>query len=314
MRPLIILTCFFVSSFVHAASFNEVWEIVSSGRNDNKIYVGQLPQRKIGLKEMAESPVDIFKAAKKAMTDESDYFPENTLKLIRPNGICLGGKWEITKDTGYSGHFAKGSEGLVIARASVNYSGTKRGEYRSFGIAAKLFPTMDPNSDVKTANFFVIDDNGGTLENHFIRAPLLSEAKLSKFNIIKATIRSFSLELIRKLKLAEKAQNEADQESKIRQLYPISRVGLKEGAVAITPALIKLQGSEDMTPVNESDFREELRVGHYNNNLRFNIYLASVRDENPKWSDPIGHIEFDRDVVSDACDMRLRFHHPWWQK
>lgn len=40
---------------------------------------------------------------------------------------------------------------------------------RSFGFAGKLFPTLDPNELLKvhTANFFLIDDLGGTTANHY---------------------------------------------------------------------------------------------------------------------------------------------------
>lgn len=311
---LILILVFLSPLAAFAASFDEVWSIVSTPTTDNKVYTTDLPWREVGLDELLRSPGDVYEASKRSLSDESDLFPSNTLKLIRPNGVCLAGTWEITKETGYTGAFAKGNRSLFIARASVNYSGAEAGEYRSFGMAGKVFPTLNTKEDVKTANFFVIDDNGGTKEEHFLNAPLLSEAKLSKFNIVKAAIVNFSWELIRKLKLAEKAQNEADSEPKVRQLYPFSQVGLKDIHLAKTPALIKLQGVADLPRVKEKDFRRELRVAHYGGKLRFGIYLAQVREAEPKWTtEPVGFVEFTQDAVSDACDMRLRFHHPWWK-
>ena len=158
---------------------------------------------------------------------------------------------------------------------------------------------------------------------YFMDAPLLSEAKITYLNILTDAIRDFSINFIRMLLTVEKAQKNADEDSKIRQLYPISQAGLKDKKFAKSPALLKLIGSKDMFRVDAADFRQELRVKNYpvlgsksehSHQIRFDIHVAPERSKKPKWSNPIGYIEIFEDTVSDACDMRLRFPHPMWEK
>ncbi|MFP5384459.1 MAG: hypothetical protein ACLGHN_00170 [Bacteriovoracia bacterium] len=323
MRALFFTGILLSSTFASAASFDEVWNVIITPTKENKIYEEELPMRKHSLTEMLESPVDIFEAAKRAITDQGDLFPKNTKKLIRGNGICLAGKWVITKDTPYSGYFAKGAEGLIILRASVGFDETTRGSFRSFGMAGKLFPTLNPAEKVKSANFFLIDDNAGTKRAYYMDAPLLSEAKVTYLNILTDAVRDFSVSFIRMLLTVEKAQKKADDESKIRQLYPLSRAGLKDIRYAKSPALMKIVGSKNLWRVDEDDFRNELRVKNYpaagtrSENpyrIKFDIHVAPERNKKPAWSESIGYIEIFEDVVSDACDMRLRFPHPMWDK
>ena len=75
-------------------------------------------------------------------------------RLVRPHGVCVTGRWKITEDSPYSGYFARGSRGLVIARISVGTSMTLRGARRSFGMALKLYPTDDEGhaEPLETAN------------------------------------------------------------------------------------------------------------------------------------------------------------------
>ena len=81
-------------------------------------------------------------------------------RLVRPNGVCVTGVWEITGDNPYSGYFKKGGQGLVIARISAGVTMTLRGIRRSFGIVVKLYPTVDENHEtlLQTANVFLADD------------------------------------------------------------------------------------------------------------------------------------------------------------
>ena len=60
--------------------------------------------------------------------------------------------------------FRKGSKALIIGRYSTCCTETRRGRYRSLALAGKLYPTTDPdhNQPLRTANFFVQEDLGGT--------------------------------------------------------------------------------------------------------------------------------------------------------
>ena len=313
---LIVGLCLSLPCFAGPSSFNEVWDVVKTPDAHNMVYGDNLPARRTTYADLMRAPYTIFESAKQIMEDTGDLYPENKKKLIRYNGICLAGQWKVNAETPYTGYFAKGAEGLIIARASVGFDETTRGEYRSFGMAGKIFPTTNPDEKVTSAHFFLIDDNAGTKRAHYTTAPLLSEAKLSVMNIIASTLRDFSMELIRTLKKVEKAQEAADQESKIRQLYPISRAGLSDISKAKSPALLKVVGVPGQARVDRNDFRDELRVENYPtkdgaHELKFHIYVAENR-EKPEWQGPIGEINFTEDAVSDACDMRLRFVHPWW--
>src|SRR5262245_38625123 len=66
-------------------------------------------------------------------------------RLLHPNGICLTGLWEVTKETAYSGYFREGSRALAVGRYSTCCTETRRGHTRSLALAGKLFPTIDPD-------------------------------------------------------------------------------------------------------------------------------------------------------------------------
>jgi hypothetical protein len=99
------------------------------------------------------------------MHDHRDVRPRYD-KLIHAHGVCYAGRWVIDTDSPYSGYFAPGSEGLLIARASVAGPLINRGHKRSFGIAGKVFPTLDPDEPVWPGNFVTVSHLSGS------RAPM----------------------------------------------------------------------------------------------------------------------------------------------
>jgi hypothetical protein len=275
------------------SSFAAVWKQVQSDPYP-------LPSNQVTLGSFfAGMRNHMLQAARRTIADERDILPQFR-KLIRPNGIALAGTWTITEDSPYTGFFARGSKALLIARASVAFGQTERGHYRSFGMAGKLFPTSDPDKRVRTANFFVIDDNGGTLTPSYLDAELLTRAKLS--------INPGSLSHLPLLVAITIAQRLADRHSELRQLYPIARVGVSDPQSARAPQLMMIRGE---TPIRTgaADFREELRVARYDGMLPFGIFVRD--DERHPWQ-RLGRIEFDDDVVSNSCDHRLHFSHPKW--
>src|SRR5215467_7095750 len=84
-------------------------------------------------------------------------------RILHPNGICLTGSWQITKDTDYSGYFRKGSHALLVGRYSTCCTETRRGHTRSLSMVGKLFPTTDPShaEPLRTASFITQQDIGG---------------------------------------------------------------------------------------------------------------------------------------------------------
>jgi hypothetical protein len=304
--------------------FADVWAAVTSDP------YSQLPREKVTAIGILSGGMDnMLAAARRTLVDQADLWPEHRRKLIRPNGICLAGEWRITDaKSSYTGLFAPGARGLVIARASVMSDEVESGQLRSFGLAGKVFPTQDPHAKVRTANFFLIDDNAGTLQPHFTRAELLSRPAVGKVALLKRIARdalAFSAETIKVLGAVKKYQKLADPSGPVgmRQLYPLSRAGLEPGAADRAPQLMKLVAAA--TPVDQKDFREELRVAHYPcqdgaagvarssaSCLRFGIFVADSLARHPKW-ELVGEVLFRADATSLSCDQRLTFHHPRWQ-
>ena len=275
-------------------SFNELWSKVASNPLD------RLPQNSISFGSLSKYGESIIlKDAKRTIDNRADIL-EPFDKLAHPNGICLKGIWEIDKESIYSGYFQKGSRGLLIARASTAMSNTKRGATRAFGFAGKLYPTTNPNLTPKSkANFFLIDDLGGTDAKHYADVALSNEPKIS-------TTLEVAKNLFYALKVS-KAFGDADKNPTIRQLYEISQLSESKGSKIITPQWMKIEVRGDKR-YNQADFRDELKVATQNS-LVFNISVANQKD---RWQE-IGTITIDDSVVSDSCDHQLHFPHPKWR-
>ncbi|MCK5853972.1 MAG: hypothetical protein KAG56_02035 [Sulfurovaceae bacterium] len=275
-------------------SLNSVWSEVISDP------LQTLPQEKISLgKLFTWSENIILKNAKRTLEERADILPYFE-KLAHPNGICLKGVWKIHSDSPYSGYFKNSSEALIVARASSAMSKTRSGEIRAFGLAGKLFPSTNPthHSEEPTANFFLIDDLGGTDAQHFTDVALTNEPTVT-------TTSEVLKNLLYALKVAKAFAN-ADSNPNIRQLYEISELGEKDKRKIITPKWMKITAQKGQT-VNAEDFRDELAINK--NPLIFDISVASQKEE---WK-TIGTITFDASMVSTSCDHRLHFHHPKWR-
>src|SRR5262249_19742424 len=151
------------------------------------------------------------------------------------------------------GYFQSGSVAPIIARASVALRETRQGKYRSFGLAGKLFPggTEVGQERVHTANFFVIDDNGGTLQSRFLAAEMTTEPSLS--------LNRSSASPLPVLIGITVAQHIADAHPERRQLYPIAEAGVADPSKVRTPRWMLIRGAATNPRVDAPDFREELR-------------------------------------------------------
>ena len=281
------------------STFSEVWDVVISDPYEN-------PQYRVTLRSFFSFGINkLLESSERTIEDDSDILPQFE-KLLHPNGACLKGTWNITEENPYTGYFAEGSQGLIIARASVALSETLKGQYRDFGLAGKIYPTNDPfhTEKLSTANFFAIDNFAGTLADHYTDVALTNEPEV--------TLRPGSLALLPIAFAAGFALSQADQNPGIRQLYPISELGLSDTILAKTPGWIKIQASPDQGKVDEEDFRDELNIMNYENGqLFFDIYVTTDEStrEDKEWL-KIGYILFDDSVVSNSCDHRLHFQHP----
>ncbi len=280
------------------SNFSGTWHQVTSDEYT-------LPHNEISFGYLLNWGVNEIKnSATRTLSDHSDALPYFT-KLVHPNGICLSGKWRIMHDNPYGGYFKQGSEALIIARASVALNETTKGHQRAFGFAGKLFPTTDSDDVVQTANFFLIDDLGGTSAEHYTSVAMTNEPASS---ITLTVVRH----LIYSIKLAV-TFGEADSNPGIRQLYEVSYLGEENTSTVRTPRWMKVQALPGQT-VNAEDFRDELNVDAHGGEIKFSVSVASSQDSRGRknWSE-IGEIILDASVVSNSCDHRLHFHHPKWK-
>lgn len=281
----------------YKTSFNEVWNQIKS----DPLMV--LPQNKVSFFKLYSDGEDrISKDATRTLNNRADILKPFE-KLAHPNGICLKGIWEIDSQNIYSGYFKKGSKALIIARASTAMSNTKSGNTRAFGFAGKLFGTMNPDEQntVPSANFFLIDDLGGTDALHYTDVVLTNEPPIS-----------FTYEALKNILYAIKvssAFSNADKHPGIRQVYEIAE--LRESQNIISPKWMKIEASDNKR-VDKEDFRDELKIKE-GNELVFNISVANkIIDEKKQWQ-KIGTIKLDSSIVSNSCDHRLHFHHAKWR-
>jgi len=279
-------------------SFQELWAKVASSPLET------LPQNRVSFGSLYNSSENIvLNDAQRTIRDTSDIL-EPFDKLAHPNGICLNGIWSIDKENIYSGYFKKGSKGLVIARASTALSNTKAGASRAFGFAGKIFPTTDPTLKPSVrANFFLIEDLGGTDAKHFADVALSNEPSITP-TLEVATNLLYVLKITRAFALADKNPT-------IRQLYEISELGEAKNQKIITPKWMKIevQGAKRYDKI---DFRDELKEAT-DNRLLFNIFVANKSvGESKNWQE-IGIMSFEKSVVSKTCDHQLHFHHPKWR-
>lgn len=279
----------------HTSNFEYVWSEVASDPYE------KLPQTQVSYFKLSSKNGDIANDAKRTLNSDADIL-EPFEKLAHPNGICFKGIWKIDRKNPYSGYFKKGSEAHIIARASTAMSNTKRGSTRAFGFAAKLFATRDlqkPEEQTR-ANFFLIDDLGGTSAKHYRDVALTNEPPVS-----------VTMEVLSNLAYAVKVANtfeDADKNPSIRQLYQISYLGENKDTKVSTPKWLKLEAS-DAIRVNAEDFREELQIKG-TEVLSFDISVASkIIEEKKDWK-KIGTIKLDESVTSLSCDKRLHFQHP----
>jgi hypothetical protein len=246
-------------------------------------------------------------AARRTLSDHSDLLPRFR-KLVHPNGVCLAGTWNITVDTPFTGAFRPGRR-LFIARASTALTATERGQYRAFGFAGKIFPTLDPDAVVPTANFFTIEDLGCTLRDHYLDA--VNTNDIIHISFTPETFLNTPVGAAVAAAFLAADHTFDTKQTLIRQLYPIAEAGEADPTQARAPMWLKITGAPDVPRVDAVDFRDELRLENYPDGLRFDIWIADqgTREGDKSWQ-RVGYIDVTDEALSDSCDHRLHFHHP----
>ncbi|MBG09345.1 MAG: hypothetical protein CME68_11340 [Halobacteriovoraceae bacterium] len=304
----ILLCLLLVPSFVQSetykgSQFSKVWKAIKSDR-----YKGDLPHKKVRALDFGFLAKHIIKDSKRVVTDKSD-FKKDFKKRIHANGVCLKGTWNITKSTKFTGLFKKGTEALIIARASVSLSTVTNlsKDVRFLGMAGKVYPTKNEKSMkyLKTANFLLIEDFGGSRTQSFLEATLSNNPKQTIHKELR-TLAKGPVALSLKV-----AFDKADKNGDIRQLYQFSEMGLSDAKKAITPKYLELKGRKrDVKRI--PDFRHELNIENYRNGIHYDIFITND-DKKKKWL-KVGYIHFDDSVASRSCDRRLHFYHPIWRE
>ena len=269
----------------------------------------------------------MLSAAKRTLRSHADlrWGPDGKgfRRLVHPMGICLKGKWEIDpKWTGaaYTGYFAPGKVGRVIARYSLGGSDPRNGHYRSLGLVGKLFPEHDyPEGVTDRAHFITQEDLGGALTNSVVEAELTNSppVTLSKRGY---GVFSFIVVIVALLR--------ADKQPAERQLYEVAELEKDPNILTSCPQFMRLKLVDAKPPSepNELDFRDELLGLMYErdssqkkSDLVFAIevsdegrrtWLMRVKDQ--KWS-RIGTLTFTDAAASYNGDFVIHFHHPVWR-
>ena len=152
-----------------------------------------------------------------------------------------------------------------------------------------------------SANFFLIDDLGGTDAKNFTEVMLTNTPPLStNSEVLKHIVYGLKV---------NSAFKEADKNPSERQLYEIAELGEK-GAVK-TPKWLRVKAQNAINK-NSKDFRDELKISG-SKKLIFSIEVADKKRDNKKVWQKIGTVTFDESVTSYGCDQQLHFHHPKWR-
>jgi hypothetical protein len=224
------------------------------------------------------------------LIDRRDVLPHFD-KLIHSNGITMTGVWRIDADSPYTGYFANGSEGLVLARGSVAANALKSGQRRAFGWGVKVWPTMDPTEKAQPGNIVTVSKLSGERKRHIVDYAPTNNPPIG-FDPAARLVNQVLFRLM-------------DTRPGWRQVYPVSALGLPDDAEVRTPDLFMLRVADGTPRVDEKDFRDELRLEHYpGHRLVYDICVKDFADEEYR---RIGAIEFDDYAIAEGGDKRLHF-------
>lgn len=97
----------------------------------------------------------------------------------------------------------------------------------------------------------------------------------------------------------------------MRQLYPLSEVGMENPEEAVTPVHMRIVGDDFSVKKPQADFRMESKLSNYDKPV---VMQIEVRHHAGDEFERIGEISLREDTISTACDEALHFHHPKWRE
>jgi hypothetical protein len=239
-------------------------------------------------------------------------------------GICLAGTWQIDATwpkTAYTGYFAPGKTGRVIARYSLGGNDPRNGHNRSLGMVGKLFPPSDPvDGPAQRAHFVVQEDLGGA-RTHSITEVDMTNSPPVTLHKRGAGLLAFLVVVV--------ALVRADKQPSERQLYQVAELEKPENVPTNCPRFMRLRvaGRPPLIEGNEADFRDEILWLMYNRGeagkARDLIFDIEVSDEGERtWLQQvkgqqwqrIGSLTFHEAVASYNGDFVVHFQHPVWRE
>lgn len=244
-------------------------------------------------------------------------------RLVHPMGVCLAGTWRIdaTAPKLYSGYFAPGAEGRVIARYSLGGNHVENGSNRSLGLIGKVFPLADADQgDTPRAHFVTQEDLGGTFTRS-VRDAVLTNSPPVTLSKRGAGIFAFLVVIV--------ALRRADAQPADRQLYEIAELGKPDKVPTACPRFMRLTIADRTVSGGNGrmDFRDEILGMIYDRGnaiakrkLAFTIEVSDSgrrtlfqRVVDQEWT-RIGTITFDEAAASYNGDFVVHFHHPPWRR
>lgn len=321
------------------SSYEEVHEAVFSEPYYGKLWPGaeRCPIYRQTLGSLIQGllpfgrPFGFLSAARRTVRSHSDLRwgrdRRGFRRLLHPMGICLAGTWKIDSaplNANYTGYFAPGAEGRIIARYSTSGSSPRGGNYRSLALVGNIYPPAGAGGEVSgaPATFFTQEDLGSTYTNSIRDAVLTNSPPISPWNRGKDAFQLFFIGATLLL---------ADAKNSERQLYEIAELGKPPGRPTSCPRFMRLTVS-DKTPWSKGfgvDFRDEILSILYDPcgaepTGRRLIFDIAVSDDGEKhgfgvewltgqhWT-RIGSITFTEAAASYNGDFVIHFHHPPWR-
>ena len=268
---------------------------------------------------------DRIRAAMQRTLADPDDSKDERPKLFHPKGVCAEAQWEIFSDTGYTGLFARGTNVPAIVRMSASGNNTRFDPRfaaipllrrpRNFGLAAKLFPSRDPDRKVRTCNLLLFDETGvdGNPSPWYMRGERRADGTYAEHYFLNwmhgtGPITSGFARLFARFAT----------DVRHRSVEPLAAVDASGDPVARPrhPRFVRLAPSarypEPDTATRWEDFRLELLELAGIGPLTFEIAVSEsnpVESPQPRQETVIGRLTLGSPVVSTFGDCRLHFTH-----
>lgn len=242
--------------------------------------------------------------SRRIFVDPRDVRDTDEQKWLHPRGACAEARWIITEKSVATGLFAAGTRLPAIVRLSTGDGNSDKSEAgRIFGLAVKVFPSVNPDQPVRTVNYISLDQYGFERSKRDLvfedgpgaRGPIY----FTNVAPAKSALGKFLSTFFDRFDLPNFA----------RPVYQFARVDTAGRALAqaVTPYEVRMVATNppQMKSARYGDFRAELIEPQ---RRELDIVIQSF-DGRAIEARKIGRLELGNFVVSDFCDLRLHFHH-----